>query len=358
MIIIIISIMINYLKNNNNKDIESDFAETEFEKKDIYEPNREIIQVTNKNKYFAVEEILNKYIYFIKEMKGIINFQKYDDIEIRNEGVSKLYNILDSQYLSELDIKKESLQNKIKEYTDYNLKMDKVYIFEETSTINIFFVYFAIDEEPCSVLIKTDSSNMAFSIYLDDYIKKYSYNIDMDINDININNQEISQNEDNQYKYINITDEYMVVQYFNSLKNSFKNNIQYTYNNLMEEEYRDKRFGNIDNFSKYINDNIEMLEDIKPDKYTINNYENYKEYVCIDQYGNYYIFKENAIMDYTFMLDLYTITTEKFKNTYAEANEEKRVQMNIDRFIQMINRHDYKTSYNYISEHRKNSKSI
>ena len=54
-------------------------------------------------------------------------------------------------------------------------------------------------------------------------------------------------------------------------------------------------------------------------------------------------------MNYEVLLDNYTITTNKFKETYSEANNEKKVQMNVDKFIQMINRHDYKTSYNCIS---------
>ena len=40
---------------------------------------------------------------------------------------------------------------------------------------------------------------------------------------------------------------------------------------------------------------------------------------------------------------------------YKNANDSKKVQMNTDRFIQMLNRHDYKSLYNCISNDFKNN---
>ena len=60
-------------------------------------------------------------------------------------------------------------------------------------------------------------------------------------------------------------------------------------------------------------------------------------------------------MNYTLKLDTYTIATDKFKETYASAVDEKKVQMNIDKFFQMINRHDYKTAYSCLAESFKNN---
>ena len=85
-------------------------------------------------------------------------------------------------------------------------------------------------------------------------------------------------------------------------------------------------------------------------QYLVNNYESYTEYVAKDQYGNLYIFKEssdNELIDIN--LDTYTLRNDKFFEEYNKSSNEKKVQMNVDKFIQMINRHDYKTSYKCIS---------
>ena len=356
-ITIIISIMLILLKSSN-KEIStegSDTSNTEFENKDIYKTDKIIKQVDNKNKYYAVDKIINTYIRYIKEMKGIIDFQKYDEDEVKNEGIKQLYNILDSKYISDMNINKDNLQNKIKEYDDYVVKINKMYSYELKSSINIYFVYISIDGEDVNLLIKTDSENMTFSIFLQDYIDKYSYSTEMNIENIKISDDQIQKNDDNQYKYSNITDEYMAIQYMNSLKNNLISDPEYTYNSLLEEDYKLKRFGNYENFKKYIEDNKEEINNINISKYMVNNYEKYTEYVCMDQYENYYIFKQNAIMDYTVKFDNYVIATQKFEDTYKNSSEEEKVQMNVNKFIQMINRHDYLNSYECISENFKNN---
>ena len=85
-------------------------------------------------------------------------------------------------------------------------------------------------------------------------------------------------------------------------------------------------------------------------KYMVNNKEDYTEYVCLDQKGNYYIFKEKAIMDYTIMLDNYTIPTEDFINEYNNASEETRVGLNIERILQALNKKDYEFIYNKLDQ--------
>lgn len=351
-IVIFIIIVIVILKNNISQNEELDLGNQEInaETKDTYEVGNKIERVKNKNKYYAVEKILNTYIYYIKEMKGIIDFQKYNDETIIENGLSQLYNILDSEYISEYNIKKSELQNKIKEYENYDLNIKEMYSYEKNSAINIYIVYANLGEDNLQLLVKTDSQNMTFSVFLEDYMEKYNYKPNMKTQDIKISDNNIEKNNDNQYKYVNITDEYMAVQYMNSLKNNLLKNQQYTYEKLMEDEYKNIRFGNIQNYIKYINENKIELEKIEIQKFTVNYYDDYTEYVCIDQYENYYILKENAIMDYTFELDTYTRLTENFRKTYVVATDEQKVQMNINKFIQMINRHDYKTSYNCLAD--------
>lgn len=354
-ILIIITALIILRLKGKNDNIGSDFENTQFENIDTYEAENKIEKVKNKNKYYSVQRIIDSYIQYIKEVKGIINFQKYDDDEIKEEGISKLYDILDSNYISEQNIKKNQLQNIIKEYNEYDVEIEDMYIYEKTSSINVYFVNFSIDNEEMKILIKTDSKNMTFSVFLEDFIQKNNYSENMDVKNIDITDNEIQKNENNQFKYTNISNEYMAKQYINSIKNNMLNNVKYTYDNLFENEYKEKRFGSLNNFVSYIEMEKDNIENIEIVQYLVNNYNDYSEYVCVDKMGNYYIIKENAIMDYTFQLDTYTITQDKFLNTYSTATDEKKVQMNIDKFIQMINRHDYRTSYNCIADSFKNN---
>ena len=66
--------------------------EDKFESNDTYQADNERIkELDNRNKYFAVKKIMEKYIYYIQEMKGIVNSQKYDDTDIMEDGINHLY---------------------------------------------------------------------------------------------------------------------------------------------------------------------------------------------------------------------------------------------------------------------------
>lgn len=353
-IVIIVVIIIILTKNTDNKnDFRNDAIDVE--KANNNQVSKQILEVKDRNKYYVIEKILNTYIQYIKQIYGIIDFQKYDDEEIKQEGITQLYNILDKKYISEMNIKKGDLLDKINEYENYNLVINNMYIYEIAPSIDLYFVHGKIDEEDFQMLVKTDSDNTAFSIFLEDYIKNKSYDVNMNVRDIDITEEPIDKNDNNQYKYVNISDEYMAKQYMESLKENIINNIQYSYSNLMEEDYRNKRFGNLQNFSKYIEDNKEEIASIQIIKYMVNSYDDYTEYVCMDNNQNYYIFKEIAVMNYTFKLDTYTIPTDNFTTTYKVANNQKRVMMNIDKWVQMLNTRDYRAAYEVLNETFRNN---
>ena len=352
-IIIVIMIIYVFMKNVGNESPEINLKNNEVVNNE--EELREISEVTDRNKYFIVERILNTYIQYIKQTKGIIDFEKYEDEEIKEEGIDNLYGILDVKYISEMNVKKEDLYNKIKEYEDYNLVIEKIYVYEISYSMDLFFVYGKIDEDNFKLLVKTDSNNMTFSIFLEDYINDKNYNFDMNVNDIDIAEELITLNDNNQYRYVNISDEYMAKQYFEYTKENMLNNIEYVYNNLMEDEYKSERFGSLQEFAAYIDKNREEIEKIEISKYMINSNDNYKEYVCMDNNQNYYIFKEIAVMKFTFVLDTHTIPTQKFTETYKASNEQKKVMMNIDKWVQMLNARDYKAAYHVLNETYRNN---
>lgn len=158
----------------------------------------------------------------------------------------------------------------------------------------------------------------------------------------------ISKNKYNLFKNINVTNEDMARNYFNDYINKALNYPELAYN-LLDEEYKNKRFGNLEEYKNNMSENENQMENTTMVKYGVNEKDNYTEYIIVDNFDNYYTIKENGIMDYTILLDNYTIKTEEFITTYNKASDAKKVATDIEIFIKMINNKDYKNAYECLS---------
>ena len=125
---------------------------------------------------------------------------------------------------------------------------------------------------------------------------------------------------------------------------------------LLDEEYRNTRFKNFDNFKEYLEDAIDTIEKSSVSQYIINKYDNYEEYVLIDFNENYYTFKCYGGYNYEVLLDNYTLPTQTYLSSYSRGNAEERVKSNIKKFIEMINSKDYINAYDKLAESFKKNK--
>ena len=106
----------------------------------------------------------------------------------------------------------------------------------------------------------------------------------------------------NEYSLVNIDDEQMCNIYLNDYKNKLSDDINYAYQ-LLNEEYRNKKFGSIENFINYVN-NFDF-SGLNIYKYSINSDKSiYKIYT---ENNNTFIFKVNSVMEYEVYLDDYTV---------------------------------------------------
>ena len=105
------------------------------------------------------------------------------------------------------------------------------------------------------------------------------------------------------------------------------------------------KFDTLDEYKKYMKKNIRYIISSSIEKYQINEFDEYTEYICIDQYGNYYIFKETGVMNYTLQLDTYTIDSQEFIEKYNKGSEQLKVGMNLEKIFQALNRKDYEYIY-------------
>lgn len=106
----------------------------------------------------------------------------------------------------------------------------------------------------------------------------------------------------NEYSPMNISDEKMANIYLNDFKNNIFNDINYAYS-LLNEEYRNLKFGSVENFINYVN-GLDY-SDIKVDSYSINKKKN--TITVYTEKGNEYIFKIFSVMEYEVYLDDSTV---------------------------------------------------
>mgnify|MGYP003303166667 CR=1 FL=1 len=161
--------------------------------------------------------------------------------------------------------------------------------------------------------------------------------------------------ECNEFEILNVATGDLLSTYFNKYKDDIFTNLEKAYNTL-DEEYRQKKFGSIDNYKIYLQARYEEIGLSIIDSYKISHKDDeYTQYLCIDNNGNYYIFKETAIMDYSIMLDTYTIDLPEFLEKYNNGSEQQKVALNIEKFVQAINDKSYNYAYNCLADSFKNN---
>jgi len=158
----------------------------------------------------------------------------------------------------------------------------------------------------------------------------------------------------NEFSIINVSIDNLIQLYFNNYKNLLMEEPEKAYE-ILDKEYREKRFGSLEAYKMYIAYNQEEISTSKLQNYQIKQDENITRYICIDKDGNYYIFNETAVMDYTVILDTYTIDLPEFTDIYYGATDQQKVALNIDKFIKAINDKDYKYAYGCLADSYKNN---
>lgn len=345
-IILTIFLILNMIDNPEHNEINNNVVEEE-----INSAIEEEI-VTEKIEYYTVRNCINSYLNYLNENSSIYYIGGEKNIDIQKETI---YNLLSSNYIKSKKIEMINVLDNVGTISEQQIFIPLQMKVLKKENINKYVAYGIIQTidnnfiKEQYFIVDLDKNNKTFSI---EPLEKQNLNID-EI-EIKNNNISINNNDTNSYEEAKVTDEYVTREYFILYKKLVRSKPEIIYN-MMSEEYRQLRFGALDDFKKYINDNIEEIKTINLKQYLVNNYDNYTEYVGKDQFGNLYIFNENSQQELDIKIDTYTVSTDKFIKEYENAIEKKRVQMNIDKFIQMINRHDYKNAYKCISEGFRNN---
>ena len=323
-------------------------------------------KLENYNKFYSLEEMIKKYCIY--------------DSYGNSEGI---YSVLDNAYCEANGITLENAVNKIERHnlSDYNLILEEAYIFDD-SLYPVFFTKSIIrnteEKQELYLILKMDQANLTFSVIP----------INKEVFDGYINNQgsklatsPIEKNNYNTQEDVTVSEKNVLDKYFDNYIYELMYRPEEAYSRL-NEEYRIAKFTDYNDFLNYINvHNSEITQmDIKSAKtledfatedeyneymanyelkginlYKIEEKEEYKQYVCIDDFGNYYIFRENGVNDYDILLDTYTIDLPEFLEQYNNSNRKDKVLYNVQKIMDALNSKDYRYVYNKMDETFRNN---
>ena len=360
LIIIIIFIIMLYQKETTlpgDKEIleRGNHAPTSFEK--------EI--VTDHSTFFSVGDAIQDYLNSISFNIEDISLQPVRGSKMPNaatlyaqdEGITDekskrqaIYNFLNPKYISQNGIITENVLEKVPnngkvEFTPLEMyqllgnyrtqyavygEMENMETEEKTQS------YFIVD---------VDKTNSSF------YITPVEFSKYANVKDIPLSDEDtsIELNDNNYFSYTVMQENDIMLKYFSYYKRLMQENPDMAYL-LLDEEYRNKRFGSVEEFKNYVSKNQEEIQTYVAKEYEVNNLEDGTEYVCQDQYKHSYIFKVSAVMQFQVKLDTYTIESDEVKQRYQNADERRKVEMNVDKWIQMLNHRDYKAAYAVLDE--------
>ena len=224
-------------------------------------------------------------------------------------------------------------------------------MYVKNGTVNTFYAKGYIDntdvreqrnKEDYYICVLIDNNNKTFCVIP---LNESEYNSRKEVGEKSF----ISKNNFNTVTLTSVSDEFLCKKAFNDYKSLLLYDYDKAYEKL-DEEYRNKRFKNKNEFITYLNEYKDEILKTTISKYGINYEDDYTEYVCVDQYNNYYVFKDIAVMNYTVKLDPYTILIEDFKSKYDDSSEQIKAELNVQKVINMINNRDYENLYNILDD--------
>lgn len=349
-ILIIITILIFLLKdteNNNERNISIDDGE-------------EIVPEKDKNGYVEVEDInifysvVNSLNHCIDNMKYSENMNIDDESENSIRNLEIVYEMLDKNYIDKNKIDLDNIETYIYQTNDNTIIIPEQMKVKYQKNINVYILktYFVSDNsEEKYFIVRTDNKNQSYSIEFVNYKVNNIEEVKVEEND-----NKIEKNDYNNFEIEMINDGQILQNYLEHYKNMAIYYPEITYNEYLDEEYREKRFGALENYKKYITDNIEFMQSIRATKYLVEEDENgARSYACMDQYENIYLFNISSMLKYRIKLDTYTLKNDKFISEYNNVDNQNKVKMNINKIINMLNSRDYNSIYKLIDENFRNN---
>ena len=349
-----------------------------YQKKTTLPQDREILEkgnhvptsfekeiVTDHSTFFSVGDSIQDYLNSISFNIEDISLQPVRGSKMPNaatlyaqdEGITDekskkqaIYNFLNPNYISQNGITTENVLEKVP--NNGKVEFTPLEMYQLLGNYRTQYAVYGemknmkTEEKTQSYfIVDVDKTNSSF------YITPVEFSKYANVKDIPLSDEDtsIELNDNNYFSYTVMQENDIMLKYFSYYKRLMQENPDMAYL-LLDEEYRNKRFGSVEEFKNYVSKNQEEIQTYVAKEYEVNNLEDGTEYVCQDQYKHSYIFKVSAVMQFQVKLDTYTIESEEVKQRYQNADERRKVEMNVDKWIQMLNHRDYKAAYAVLDE--------
>lgn len=321
-------------------------------------------QVTAPNDYYTIKNIIDKYYenlekfsddYVVFSRVEMTAEELEENLKLEREFAQDVINGLLNKYIETID--SEQLKQIINENAGKQYSIKKMYYKAQSNTIKSYYIIGEVDDKEYSLIILINKENKVCTILPNEYIEK-KYGKDVQVGEIEFSTEElnIEANIYNKVSDVSISEQTMCMYYFGDYLNKLKGSAEELYD-VLDEEYRDARFGSYENFKSFIKNNYNDLAARKLSEYSVeaDTDEMQTIYICRDQYENYYIFKTSAVMEYTLYLDNHTIDLPQFTEKYNSSSTENKVAMNIEKVKDAINTKDYEYIYEKLDSTFKNN---
>lgn len=339
LLVIIILILITKLKDNSDTYIDENGNVIKIEpdgdnEADVMSYENE--KLKNTTYFFNIESYINNYLNAIKLGNTL-----------------EIMNVLSEDFINENNLTKDNIIENIEKSYEflaleiYETRDDSLYSYIVGGTIND-----GMYNIKKYYIFNLDLENYTYSI-IPLYNKNYN-----NIEEIKIKNKltNIKENSHNKFEFKKFNNESIVKKYITYYTGLQKNDPEKAYE-MLDNEYKEIRFqNNYNNFLYYINQmNSNSKLDTNLKSVSEGSYNSKEAYIIKTEKDNRYTIIEDSPMEFTMILDDYSIVTESFKNKYKNSTETKKIATNVDKVMKMINTYDYVGLYNLLDYDYKNN---
>ena len=288
------------------------------------EASYELEKVDRANFYITIKNIVNQYYYYSRNA---------------NQEALQAVTVQESQNIQELANTDNFIEKDIY-YTD--LLENGVGYIEATYT---------------------DANNTSNSLYLKIYLDfqnqtfqieqvnqtDYETALEQGIQETDRENNTIEKNQYNQFQEaLNVVEEDILSLYYEKYVYISINNPQESFE-MLDEEYRLEKFNNdIQTYVDYLNLNIEDMRSDSVTSYTEQEENGYTKYEVQTTNGKTFIIKEFDFMQYSILLDNYTVQSEEIVEEYNNLSSNSKVARNIRNIFTMLDNQDYEQVYSHL----------
>ena len=164
---------------------------------------------------------------------------------------------------------------------------------------------------------------------------------------VTLENIQITRNDYNQKEIVTKTDSELSSELMDDFNILLISDKREAYDKL-NAQYKKQKFSDYTKFEEFLS-NKKYIPTIN--QYRVYSKDDYTDYICTDQYNNYYIFRvQGGVMRYTVFLDNYTVELESFKENYDKSNDSGKIAIQTGKFKQMLNLKDYNVIYSTLNE--------